>query len=103
MTKEKIQAIAEALEKNDDLRKAVLAMGPAEAAETLKKEGYDFTADELIEFGKLVADATAESELDVDALDDVSGGAVTALTILGVGFAIKVSYDVGKAIGKNVW
>ena len=102
MTKERIQAIAEVLE-NDDLRKDLLAMEPADAAEELKKKGYDFTADELIEFGTLVAEATNTGELNADDLDAVAGGAVTALTILGVGFAIKVAYDVGKAVGKNVW
>lgn len=102
MTKERIQAIAEVLE-NDDLRKDLLTMEPADAAEELKKKGYDFTADELIEFGKLVAEATSSGELDAEDLDAVAGGAVAALTVLGVGFAIKVAYDVGKAIGKNVW
>ncbi|MBQ3011724.1 MAG: hypothetical protein IJD81_11085 [Oscillospiraceae bacterium] len=103
MTKERIQAIADALEKNDDLRKAVLGMEPTDAAEALKKEGYDFTADELIEFSKLVADATAEGELDADSLDSVSGGAVSVAVLLGVTFATKVAYDIGKAIGKKAW
>lgn len=104
MTNERIQAIAEALANNDELRKAVLAMEPAEAADALKKEGYDFTADELIDFAKLVADATAEGELDADSLDSVSGGSITVWAAIGGGaFVVKVAYDVGKAIGKNVW
>lgn len=103
MNNERIKAIAEALESNEGLRKAVLAMEPAEAAEALKKEGYDFTADELIEFGKLVSEATASGELDADSLDDVSGGVVTVATLLGAAFVTKVAYDVGKAIGKKAW
>lgn len=103
MTKEKIQAIADALASNDELRKAVLAMEPAEAAGALQKAGYDFSADELIEFGKLVVDATASGELDEDSLDSVTGGAITIGVLLGVTFATKVAYDIGKAIGKHAW
>lgn len=103
MTKERIQAIAEALENNEELRKDVLGMEPSEAAETLKKAGFDFTADELIEFGKLVVDATASGELDADSLDSVAGGVVSIGVLLGVTFATKVAYDIGKAIGKRAW
>ena len=103
MTKERIQAIADALESNDELRQAVLGMEPAEAVEELKKAGYDFAADELVEFGKLVADATATGELGEDDLDSVTGGALTVAALLGVTFATKVAYDVGKAIGKKAW
>ncbi len=102
MTTERIQAIAEALEK-DELRQAVLAMEPEAAAEELKKEGYDFTAEELIEFGKLVADATSTEELNAEDLDSVAGGAVTIVTLLGVTFATKVAYDLGKAVATRKW
>lgn len=102
MTKERIQAIAEALE-NDELRRALLAMEPAVAAEELKKEGYDFTADELIEFGTLVASATSTGELNAEDLDAVAGGAVTVVTLLGVTFATKVAYDLGKAVASRKW
>lgn len=103
MTKERIQAIGAALESNDKMRKAVLGMEPADAASALKDAGYDFTADELVEFGKLVADATVSGELGADDLDSVAGGAITIGVLLGVTFATKVAYDVGKAIGKKVW
>lgn len=102
MTKERIQAIAEALE-NDDLRKALLDMEPATAAEELKKEGYDFTTDELIEFGTLFAEATSTGELNAEDLDSVAGGSVTVVTLLGVTFATKVAYDLGKAVASRKW
>ena len=103
MTNERIQAIAEALDKNDEQRKALLAMEPVAAAEELKKSGYDFTADELIEFAKLVVEATESGELDEEKLDEVAGGAITVAALLGAAFVTKVAYDVGKAIGKKVW
>lgn len=102
MTKERIQAIAEVLE-NDDLRKELLAMEPADAAAEMKKKGYDFTADELIEFGTLVAEATNTGELNAEELDAVAGGAVTIVTLLGVTFATKVAYDLGKAVASRKW
>lgn len=102
MTKERIQAIAEVLE-NDDLRRELLAMEPANAAEELKKNGYDFTAEELIEFGTLVAEATNTGELNAEDLDAVAGGAVTIITLLGVTFATKVAYDLGKAVASRAW
>ena len=102
MTKERIQAIAEVLE-DDELRRTLLAMEPTAAAEELKKKGYDFTADELIEFGTLVAKVSSTGELSAEDLDSVAGGAVTVLTLLGITFATKVAYDLGKAIASRKW
>jgi len=103
MTNERIQAIAEALNKSDEQRKALLALEPAAAAEELKKEGYDFTAEELVEFGKLAVEATEEGELDAEKLDDVAGGVGPIVAALGITFGTKLAYDIGKAIGKKVW
>ena len=102
MTKERIQEIAEVLE-NDDFRRDLLAMEPADAAAELKQKGYDFTAEELIEFGRLVVEATSAEELNAEDLDAVAGGAVTIVTLLGVTFATKVAYDLGKAVASRVW
>ncbi len=103
MTKERIQAIADVLSADEEQRKALLDMTPTDAAETLKSKGYDFTADELSEFGKMVVEATGSGELDADKLDVVAGGSVSIGVLLGVTFATKVAYDVGKAIGNRVW
>ena len=103
MTNERIKAIAEALGADDEQRKALLAMEPAAAAAALKDKGYDFTEEELVEFGKLVVEATESGELDADKLDEVAGGSVTVGVLLGVTFATKVAYDVGKAIGGRYW
>lgn len=106
MTKERIQAIGKVLE-NDEQRKALLAMEPAAAAEELKKQGYDFTADELIEFGTLVAEATSTGELNAEDLDDVAGGAAATLTVLaalgGGAYLVKLAGDLGKAVANRCW
>ena len=103
MTKERIQTIADALSKDDAERKALLDMEPADAAEKLKDKGYDFSADELIEFGKVVAEAMESEELDDSRLENVSGGGVSILVLLGVTFGTKVAYDIAKEIGKRFW
>ncbi len=74
MTQERVNAIAEVLNADEDRAKKLVEMEPAAAAEALKAEGYDFTADELIEFGKILSKANQSGELDSDQLDDVAGG-----------------------------
>lgn len=103
MTNERVMAIAEVLGADDAQRKALLEMEPEAAAKALAAKGYDFTADELVEFGKLVADAQAKGELDADALSEVAGGSLTVGALLGITFATKVAYDVGKAVANHVW
>ena len=101
LTNERIQAIGTALE-NEQLRKEVLDMEPAAAAERLNEEGNDFTADELIEFGNFVSEITKGGELAAEDLDGVAGG-VGPLAVLGIGFFVTVCYEAGKAIGNKAW
>ena len=54
MTQERLNAIAEVLNADEDRAKKLIEMEPAAAAEALKAEGYDFTADELAEFGAII-------------------------------------------------
>lgn len=103
MTKERIAAIADVLASDDNLRKELLEMEPEAAVKVLLEKGYVFTADELGEFGRLVVDAQAEGELSAEDLENVAGGGVTIITLLGVTFVTKVAYDVGKAIGNRWW
>lgn len=102
MTNERIQTIAEALASNDELRQTVVAMEATDAAETLNKAGYDFTADELIEFGEFAKELSANGELDLEELDSVAGGSITVFAAMGgAAFLVKVCYDLGKAVGKK--
>ncbi len=74
MTQERLNAIAEVLNADEDRAKKLVEMEPAAAAEALKAEGYDFTADELTEFGEIAVKANQTGELDADKLDEVAGG-----------------------------
>ena len=64
MTKERIAAIADALATDDAKRAELLEMTPEAAADALAAQGYDFSAEELGEFGKLVGDTLGDGELD---------------------------------------
>ena len=74
MTQERVNAIAAVLNADEDRAKKLVEMEPAAAAEALKAEGYDFTADELAEFGDILSKANQSGELDADQLDEVAGG-----------------------------
>ena len=89
MTQERLNAIAEVLNADADRAKKLVEMEPAAAAEALKAEGYDFTADELIEFGETVAKSQESGELDEGKLDDVAGGVITTGALL-IGIAAGV-------------
>ncbi len=87
MTQARINAIAEVLNADEERAKKLVEMEPAAAAEALKAEGYDFTADELIEFGEIVAKANQAGELDESKLDNVAGGVIAAGVAIAAGLA----------------
>ena len=79
MTQERINAIAEMLNADEARMQKLMEMDADQAAEAMKAEGYDFTAEELIEFNRLMTDVvkTEDDEakvLDEKSLDEVAGG-----------------------------
>lgn len=93
MTNERIEAITKALTADESQISALFEMEPAEAAAKLAEKGYNFTADELVEYGKLLDQAKknaegANGELDEDALENVAGGAVGLVTVALAGVAV---------------
>lgn len=102
LTNERAELIGNYLTADKERAAALLALSPEEAVAKMNADGNDFTVEEIIAFGATVRTVSAEEgELGADDLDDVSGGSVTLVTLLGVTFATKVAYDVGKVIGKN--
>ena len=93
MTQARINAIAEVLNADEERAKKLVEMEPAAAAEALKALGYDFTAEELIEFGEAAAKANQQGELDADSLDQVAGGinwgAVARSAFIGILYPIR--------------
>ena len=89
MTNERIEELTIALTNDKESIADLFAMEPAEAAAKLTERGYDFTAEELVEYGKVLdtvkSDMNAqEGELLESSLDDVSGGGLGCVFLLGV-------------------
>jgi hypothetical protein len=78
MTEARSNEIAEVLLSNREYGEHKLSISLEQAVAEFEKEGYDFTAEELIEFRQgLVTLLEAQKnggELDEDALSKVSGG-----------------------------
>lgn len=88
MKTERITQITEALLSNESEVPALFEMSPADAAAKLVQKGFDFTEDELIEYGGIINEekkhAEFNGELSEDALDNVSGGGLLAAAVAGV-------------------
>ena len=80
LTQERATKLRDFLNADAARAEKLAVLEPAEAAKEINAEGYDFTAEEIIEFGEAVVKASS-GELDTDALDDVAGGSATAVTL----------------------
>lgn len=78
MTDARSIAIADALTADRDAVQKLLAMNPEEAVEEFRKQGYDFTVEELSEFHNELREVSerlgASGELNEEVLSGVSGG-----------------------------
>jgi len=102
LTEMRAELISNYLTEDKERAAKLLALTPAEAVAKMNAEGNDFTVEEIDKFGDMIRIASAQdTELSVDDLDNVAGGSLTVAGLLGFGFAVKVAYDIGKAIGKN--
>ena len=86
MQKERFTIIANAIAEDEEFSKKLFDMAPEDAAVKFAEKGYDFSSDELIEFGELCKQAADQNgELDESNLEDVAGGVITeALFTAGV-------------------
>lgn len=88
MTNERIAQITNALMADEAEVKALFELEPADAAKALAKKGYDFTGEELVEYGKILEQEKKSvefgTELTEDVLDNVAGGGLVAAGVAGV-------------------
>lgn len=88
LTNERADLLANYLTANSDKARALLELAAEEAVIQINAEGYDFSIDEIREFGEQLQHIAnlknGESELDVEKLDEVSGGAFITLTAAGL-------------------
>ena len=84
LSEKRIKEITEAIGTKQDRMVELVDMAPADAAAKLNSEGFQVTADELIEFADFAKKSAESGELDEDALENVSGGiAGTTLFLIG--------------------
>ena len=98
LTNERAELIGKYLTENKERATALMELSPEEAAAKINADGYDFTAEEILEFGKVMQAAVAKSgELSEGDLDDVSGGLISAaaagvyLTCVSIGVTLGIA------------
>lgn len=98
MNEKRINEIISAMGTDEDQIKALLELSPEEAAAKFKAQGFEVSADELVDFGKYCAEHVDQSgEINETQLENVSGG-----SIMGAAFLVGV---IGGMIlaRKNPW
>lgn len=94
LTNDRMERLASFLSSNLDRAKSLLELSPEEAVTTINAEGFDFTVEEIEEFGKFLQTAATNSEngeLSEEELGDVAGGigvVAGALIALGAGILV---------------
>lgn len=88
LTNERAELIAKYLTDNQERAKALLELSAEEAAAKINADGFDFSVDEIREFGQqlqMIADAQSKNgELNAEDLENVAGGAFITLTAAGL-------------------
>lgn len=73
----KIEEISKVIMDNQSEAKELFSKTPEEALKFMSEKGYDFTIEEIKEYGEMIAKMAKEQpngELSVDDLDNVAGG-----------------------------
>lgn len=94
LANERAEKLSAYLTADVERAKALITMSPAEAVAKINADGYDFTVEEIEEFGKCLKSAASRSkdgELFEEELGDVAGGigpVTGALIALGAGILV---------------
>lgn len=97
MTDNRAEALSKYLTADADRAAKLLSEEPEAALTAINADGYDFTLDELKEFGAAVREVASSDELNEENLENVAGGVAGVITIAFVG---TVCFAVGQRIGK---
>lgn len=106
LTLERTETLGKYLTEDPARAKALLDLSAEDAAKKLKDEGYDFTAEELAEFGENLAAASSAApsgELSEENLQNVSGGVLAAAAAGVYLTCISIGVGLGLAAGKHRW
>lgn len=102
LTEERAKLLASYLEQDKERAKRLFDTAPEEAVKEINAAGYDFSVEELIDFGDAMSLAVSKNgELSADDLENVAGGlGVVATFAIAYGIAIGCGYVVGRL---NKW
>lgn len=103
LTQERADLLTKYLEEDQDRAKNVLSLEVEAAAKEINRSGYDFSVDELTEYGNALKLATAQGELNEDDLENVSGGVVVTVSVGIMAACIAGGFVAGFVTSKNIW
>lgn len=92
LTQERADKLTQYLEEDTNRTKMLFELEAEDAARKINADGYDFTAEELLDYGKALQAAASKEELDVEDLEQVAGGVVT------VSIGIMIACGAGGAV-----
>lgn len=92
LTQERANTLTKYLEEDINRTKELFDLTAEDAAKSINQSGYDFTAAELLEYGKALESAASKEELDTTDLEQVAGGVVT------VSVGVMIACGVGGAV-----
>ena len=101
LTEARAKLLADYLMSDQEKAKRLFDMEPEDALKEINADGYDFTVEELIDFGKAMSLAANKEELSAEDLENVAGGiGIVATYCIACGIAIACGYGVGRL---NKW
>lgn len=103
---ERANLLSEYLNQDIERTKELFNMMPEDATAKINADGYDFTVDEIKEYGenlKSVAAKTDGGELDASELDNVAGGLATAAIVAIYAATAAGGFGVGVCAYKGWW
>ncbi len=74
MSNERIETLANYLISDKERAQTLLQLSPEEATVRINKDGFDYTVDEIVEFGEKCRKLANNEELKEEDLKDVAGG-----------------------------
>lgn len=101
LTNERADLLAAYLDADIQNAKELFELSPADAAIRINANGYDFSVEEITEFGvqlKKAVEMAREGELSEDTLDNVFGGLVVEGVVIS---CIALGFKIGSALAQN--
>lgn len=95
LTEDRAKLLADYLMEDQEKAKRLLEMAPEVAVKEINGAGYDFTVEELIEFGDAMSLSVSKGELSDEELSNVAGGlGLVATYCIACGIAAACGYGV---------